>query len=305
MNDMIEVARNSVQSWEIDQMGHMNVQFYVQRASDGLAALAIQLGLGPRRARERGLYWHTCDMHVRFLRERRVGAAFLMRAGVISAQSDRLRVYLEMVGTVSGAVAAAFTLDMELRDDTSGERRELDDTLVQSARRLQVARPTHGEVRGVSDAEPRAALTLAEANAKELFTTYQACILPSQCDPRGLLSLQQFMAIVSNAVPNLLARARSGRADEAEAGGAALEYRYVLRRYPCAGDTVTVRTGLKAIGAKTYSWCHWLFDLETGEALASAEAIGVALDLESRRAIAIPDAMRERLNGLLVDNLEA
>lgn len=304
MSEMIEVARNSVQSWEIDQMGHMNVQFYVQRASDGLAALAVRLGLGPQRARQMGVYWHTRDMHVRFLRERRVGAAFFVRAGILAAQPEGLRVYLEMVGTVSGTVAAAFTLEVELRDEASGKPRAFDDAVVQSARRLQVERPTHGQARGVSDGPPGAALTLADAEAMDMFTTYQACILPSQCDPRGLLSLQQYMAIVSNAVPNLLARARTERAEDAQAGGAALEYRYILRRYPRAGDTVTVRTGLKAIGAKTYSWCHWLFDLETGEALASAEAIGVALDLKSRKAIAIPDAMRARLETLIVGHLD-
>ncbi len=29
---MIELARSSVQTWECDQMGHMNVQFYVEKA---------------------------------------------------------------------------------------------------------------------------------------------------------------------------------------------------------------------------------------------------------------------------------
>lgn len=304
MNGMIEVARNSVQSWEIDQMGHMNVQFYVQRASDGLAALAVCLSLGPQRARAMGAHLYTRDMHVRFLRERRVGAAFFMRAGILAADSQGLQAYVEMVGTVSGTVAAAFTLDVELRDDASGERRPFDDAVVQAACAVQAERPTHGQVRGVSDGQPCAALTLDKAEAMGLFTTYQSCISSAHCGPQGLLSLQQFMAIVSNAVPNLLARARSERAQNEEAGGAALEYRYVLRQYPRAGDVVTVRTGLKAIDDKTYSWCHWLFDLETGTALASAEAIGVALDLESRKAIAIPDAMRARLESLVVDDLE-
>ena len=66
---------------------------------------------------------------------------------------------------------------------------------------------------------------------------------------------------------------------------------------------LTLRSGLKQVGQKTYTWCHWLFDLESGEAVATAEAVAIALDLTTRRAIPIPDEMRVNLDALVIEGL--
>ena len=71
MGEMIEVARSSVQTWECDQMGHMNVQFYVAKAEEGMAALATALGLGHHVQRENGTVLVAREHHIRFLRELR------------------------------------------------------------------------------------------------------------------------------------------------------------------------------------------------------------------------------------------
>ncbi len=304
MSEMMEVARNSVQSSDIDQMGHMNVQFYVDHATDGLAALGIHLGLGPRHARSKGARLFARNLHVRFLRERRPGAPFYLRAGVLRVGDDYLTVYQEMVGTVSGNVAATFTMDMELLDETSRSPRSLPAAARDKADALLVEQPTHGRPRGLDMAEPRPAPTLREADAMGMLRTYQARIQTTQCDAQGRLVPRHFMGIVSNAVPNLLAQTRGDdRSRAPKTGGAALEYRFVYRRYPRVDDVLTLRSGLKQVAAKTYTWCHWLFDLETGESVASAEAVGIALDLEARKAIPIPDAMRAQLDTLVIDGL--
>jgi acyl-CoA thioester hydrolase len=69
------------------------------------------------------------------------------------------------------------------------------------------------------------------------------------------------------------------------------------------GDLMVVMSGLKSVGQKTYVWCHWLFDTETGECLATAEAVAVSLDLVQRKAMDIPQGMRETLNGLVLEGL--
>jgi acyl-CoA thioester hydrolase len=57
------------------------------------------------------------------------------------------------------------------------------------------------------------------------------------------------------------------------------------------------------VSSKTYVWCHWLFDAETGECFATAEAVAVAMDLTERKAIEIPPDMRARLEALIVPGL--
>jgi acyl-CoA thioester hydrolase len=98
-------------------------------------------------------------------------------------------------------------------------------------------------------------------------------------------------------------RSFATRRDSSPVGGAALEYRFVYRRYPRMGDILTLRSGLKNVGPKTYTWCHWLFDLETGEAVATAEAVAIALDLTTRKAIPIPEEMRTNLESLVIEGL--
>ena len=42
---MIEVYRGSINTWECDEMGHMNVRFYVAKSMEGLAEFAHAVGL--------------------------------------------------------------------------------------------------------------------------------------------------------------------------------------------------------------------------------------------------------------------
>lgn len=303
MNELIEVARSSVQTWECDQMGHMNVQFYLERATQGMAALAVELGAGPSTAREAGAALLAREHHVRFLREQRPGAPFFLRAGVVDADHDSVTIYQEMVETLSGTPAATFLIEAEWIDVASRAVKPLPVSLnVAKDARVQV--PAHGSPRGLELTPPRPAPELAAADGAGMLRTWQGVVNPEQCDSAGFLTHRHFMGIVSDSIPNLLALVSgSDRSRSDDVGGAALEYRFVYRGHPQAGDVLTLRSGLKQVGSKTYIWCHWLFDLETGAAIATAEAVAIALDLKSRRAIPIPDAMRADLESRVIPGL--
>lgn len=304
MAEMIDVARSSVQTWQTDQMGHMNVQFYLEQATQGLAALGVHLGLGPRFIDAERARLIARDHHVRFLREQRPGAPFTIRAGILSVQDFGLRVYLEMYNTVSGEVAATFATDAELLDEDSRETKPLPARAKAAAKALTVELPAHGAPRGLRIYPPREAPTLAEAEAMKLVFTWQGEIQTAQCDAQGFLVTRHFMGIVSDAIPNLLGKTRGDdRSKSSTVGGAALEYRFHYHVYPKAGDVLTLRSGLKEVGPKTYVWGHWLFNLETGKCAGTAEAVAIALDLETRKAIAIPDEMRVQLEGMVVAGL--
>jgi acyl-CoA thioester hydrolase len=86
-------------------------------------------------------------------------------------------------------------------------------------------------------------------------------------------------------------------------GGAALEYRFVFRRWPRLGDFLEVRSGLKAIGKKTMNICHFIFDVESADCVASAEVVSVSFDLATRKSIEIPDDARVALQRLVIADL--
>ena len=93
-------------------------------------------------------------------------------------------------------------------------------------------------------------------------------------------------------MPVLISEIRGMKSRDKRIGGAALEYRLVYRQTPRLGDRLILRSGLKALGSKTFGWGHWLFDANSGACVAGAESVAVMLDLIARKAIAIPENER-------------
>lgn len=305
MSELIEVARSSVQTWECDQMGHMNVQFYLERADQALAVFGNAMGLGPRVLAERGQRLAVAEHHVRFLREQRPGAPFYILAGIVQHSATGFTLYEEMRNTLSHDPAATFVADVELQDRKTGAPVALPDAPVLAADR-QIDLPAHGAPRGLDMEVPRAPLSLEEAEGLGMVTIFRGQVTPAQVDVEGRFARRQAMGVISDGIPNLLAQIRGDdRSKNPSEGGAALEYRFVYREPLHVGDLIVVMSALKEVKEKTYTWCHWMFDGESGKAVASAEAVAIALDLETRKVIPIPDGMRGMLEKKVIAGLSA
>ena len=300
---MIEIGLGSVQSWECDVMGHMNVQFYVARVGDSLPALALALGLGPSQCRTLDAELVPVDQHIRFLRELRPGEPFAIFGGVLACDGDRLRLYQEMRNTLTGAVAASFITVAALVD---GERRfglPLPEAVKVRAAALAEALPEHGRPRGLTLDPPRPRPDWAEADRLGLLLTQQVAVGPQECDWRGLMVTRAVIARVADSIPNMVAKTRGADRSVENAGGAALEYRLIYHATPRQGDVLALRAGIKSIGAKAFIWGHWLFDRESGAAVATTEAVAVTFDLATRKSLALGEAMRQSLGRFLVPGL--
>ncbi|WP_290653666.1 thioesterase family protein [Aquisalimonas sp.] len=302
---MIELYRNSVQSWEIDMMGHMNVKFYVEKSTAALAVLGHYLGLGPDYTRNTGARLIPVDHHIRFLHEQRSGAPIVIRGGVVAAEAGGIRLYQEMVNAASGAIAATFTLTATLQHAGSREARPIPEAARQRAEALRMPVPEHGAARGLQLTPPRQAPTLSEADDLGMLATWQGPVLPRMGDADGFLATDAHMGTVSDAIPNLLVHLTAEDRSDSSLGGAALEYRFVYRQPARTGDLLALRSGIKEVGTKTYQFGHWLFDIGTGEAVATAEAVAVMLDLSARKAVVIPAERRSVLERHIIPGLSA
>jgi acyl-CoA thioester hydrolase len=303
MGEMIEVARSSVQTWECDQMGHMNVQFYLAKAEEGMAALATALGLGHHVQRENGTVLIAREHHIRFHRELRPGAPFVVRGGVLRAMTEGLELYEEMRTVVPDEVSATFYVRAEWCDHQMRGGLPLPVAALTKVAPFSIEMPPHGAPRGLEMTLPRPSPSLADAERMGLVTTYRGAVLPEFCDRAGFMTPRHYMGRVSDAIPNLLAQTRGEDRSRSATGGAALEYRFVYREPAREGDVLVLKSGLKSVGSKTYSWCHWLFDAESGSCFATAEAVAVAMDLSTRKAIEIPADMRQTLASLVIPDL--
>jgi acyl-CoA thioester hydrolase len=302
---MIEIGLGSVQSWECDVMGHMNVQFYVARIGDSLPALGLALGLGPRECRVLDAALVPLDHHIRFLKELRPGEPFTIWGGVLGAEGDRLRLYQEMRNTLTGAVAASFITVAALVDAERRVPLPLPDAVTARARALIEPLPDHARPRSLTLDPPRPRPDWAEADRLGLLLTQQGAVGAPECDPRGLMLARAVIGRVSDSIPNMIAWTRGADRAAENHGGAALEYRLVYHSTPRLGDVLALRSGVKSLGDKAFVWGHWLFDRESGAAVATTEAVAVTFDLTTRKSLALTEAMRQSLGRFLVPGLSA
>jgi acyl-CoA thioester hydrolase len=299
---MIEVMRSSVNTWECDNMGHMNVRHYSARAADGLARLAMELGLGPNKLAREGTAVRARAQHLRFHREMRPGAAFRVRAGVLQAGEQSLRTYEEMSLAGDDVLVATIVTDAVLVESSTFRHLPWPKDALTRAANLVTALPPHGASRGISADPPRSPPPSYE-DARPLVGAYLGPVTRADCDENGFMREAAYMARVSDGMPHFFRSLRAGGDAPAGVGGAALEYRFAYHGRPRLGDLIEMRVGLKSVGKKTIHFCHWIFDVESARCVSTSEAVAVSLDLKTRKAIDFSDEARALLEAHVVPGL--
>jgi acyl-CoA thioester hydrolase len=301
---MIELARHSVQPWECDRNDHLNMQFYVARASDALAALGLRLGLGPSELARRNLALIESETHIRFQRELRDGAPYAVQGGVVRGDGHVLTVFLELENTATKEVSATFTTAAALCEARDLSPVAFDEAALLKAVSVPASVPPHAQPRGLKMHAMRPQPSLAEADRLKLIPSYQGVVQAWECDANGRLLSQTYMAHVFKALPHIFAQLRMGEAMRGEKrSGAAVEYRLVYRSRPRLGALLALKSGLSAVGEKTFNHIHWLFDLESGACAATIEAVSIGFDLETRKAVALTPELRARYERHVVPGL--
>jgi acyl-CoA thioester hydrolase len=298
---MIDVMRSSVNTWECDSMGHMNVRHYSARAADGLARLALELGLGPKKLEERGLAVRATGQHLRFHREMRPGPAFRMRAGILDATEARVRAYFEMRRPGDDSLVATTVTDAVLVDAATFEQVPWPREALARTAPLVTALPEHGAPRGISSDPPRSPLPTYQAG-QALVGAYLGPIAREDCDERGFMLESAFLARVSDGMPHFF-HSLHRRDAPSGLGGAALEYRFAYVGRPRLGDVIEMRVGLKAVARKTIHFCHWIFDVETQRCVSTSEAVAVTLDLTTRKSVDFSNEARAALEARVIADL--
>ena len=293
---MITVYRNSVQSWEIDQMGHMNVQFYFEKALQGCLVLWKDLDISEQNTELGNKNIFLKKAHIRFLREQRPGSPFFIQAGILDVNESSIKIYLELIETITKNPSATFNFEFSFTDNFSSNRQE---KLRTNINKYKIEIPEYGTVRGLSMRE-EVPLSLRQASDKDMLDSLEAVVLLRQCDDNKLIKPSSYMGIVSDSTPHLLAY--TGTINEngmTNVGSAALEYRFDFHKYVTLGTHLKTKSAVGTIASKTFVWKHWIFDVANGDVAAIASAVAVTMDLKKRKSIPIPYEMSEALKKLI------
>lgn len=304
----VEIWRGGVNTWDCDEMGHMNVRFYVARAMEGLAGLAAELGLPHAFSPYANATLIVREQHIRFLREAHAGAALHMLGGVVEISDTEARLLQLLIHTATGQLAASFQTTVAHVTPREGEAFPWPRVVHERAAALRVEVPQQGRARGLDLSPIETTASLARADALGLVRIGLGALSPTDCDVFGRMRAEQFIGRVSDGISAFIGPLRDivtahAETPPARTGGAVLEYRLAQLAWPRAGDRVELRSGLVGADARTMRVAHWMLDPTTGRPWGTSEAVAVTFDLDARKVVPISDAARAALGEKAVAGL--
>lgn len=287
----------SVNAWECDQMGHMNVQFYLHRAAEADRQVFAAVGLPPGALRSLGAAIRPLRYHIQFRRELHSGAATAMRSGLRRAGPDHLDMVHQLVNTETGEISAV----IEARVGLAGVAGGLS-TLPVPAGALEQAAALAAAFAGPAELPDQTGPRMPQMPVPNMFETGRASVDSWECDEHGRLAMRFYMAAFSSAAGSLYLQGDGSAAVEQARGlgSAALDHIITFRQQLKAGSAYHIRTGFLEIREKTWRFCHYLIDSVSGEVVATAEVVAVMFDKTTRKSVVLPDEMRRAFTERLI-----
>lgn len=296
----VEVWRGGVNPWECDVMGHMNVRFYVAKATQGLVRLAAAFGMPQAFTASATATLQVREHHIRFVKEARPGAALHMTGGVLDVGETEATLLLVLRHSGDGEPAAVIQARVahvtpDLCNAFAWPRR-----MHEALDELRVQIPQALRPRSLTPAGQGATGSLQAALERGMPTVASGAVGPSDCDAFGRLRPEAVMGCISDGFAQWANIGRLPGPHDADGatprlGAAAVEMRLVYSHMPQAGELIEMRSGLQAITPRTQTIIHWLLDPVSGQPWAAAEHVVVSLDLEARKMTQLPPQMVEAL----------
>jgi acyl-CoA thioester hydrolase len=286
---LVETYRGVVYRWELDHNDHLTVAYYFQRIGDASQALLEALGLGPGYTARTGFRYTTADCYVRYIRELNVPDLVHMTSAVIDVRDDGFVAGHRLIDSVTGEVVT-FVQQRLTRVDPNGRRAAL---------------PAHEwhdfEVRRDGwDGPPREQRPRPEGD-DGFRDTARDVIRASELDGSGQIGfaayIHRFSAANGHAVAAFGLTPEYSRAERR--GFSTFEFQIEFSGALAPGDPVVVKSALVHLGSSSMRLLHRMANVRTGMRVAMLEQFGVHLDMDTRRATPIPDAMRDKARALL------
>ena len=130
----------------------------------------------------------------------------------------------------------------------------------------------------------------------EWKTTYRGIVYPWHCDHMGHMNVMWYASKFDEACWQLLGMLGLDRSRFAEdvTAMAAVEQRIQYKRELYPGDAVTIQSALLEVKDKSIHMLHKMVHDASGEVAATTVVVGVHIDARMRKAIRIPEDVRQR-----------
>lgn len=289
-------GRGAINSWECDQWGHLNVQFYLAKASDAQAHLAARLGLMPTRLRSlKGSLMPVTDRAL-FKRELRAGDIYFIRSGIRAVAADgTLDIASRMVNQETGIESAAFETRLRWVGPDRTTPLPWPDDVAAAAATLA------GELAELQRPQPMADVLPMQQQPERLLLTYRGSVETWECDADRVAPPRPHIARLNDAITHVFRALKIDRAElfASGLGSAALDYDIAYHRPLRSGTAVEIRSGMLALSDKVFHLVHYVLDSASGEVITTIVVAALFFDLAARKSVPIPAAVRAEAQRLL------
>ena len=292
------IYKNSVQLHEIDNLGHMNVQYYLKHCLDScILNLKIYNLISNHPNIEESFFLEK--VNIRYLNEQRLGAPFSINFYISKIENDKILILQEMENLETKKISSTFILSFKIRKQIKMIKNKFENFLMDYPNKFKIA-PSYAEIRGLLNINKLKLSYEKLLDYPKIFNTFCGIAKNKDSNNSDTLDAADYMGIVSASVPNLLMMSNHS-ISKTNIGGAAVEYEFYFNEFVKTGTCIKLLSGLRNIKNKTYTWSHWLIDIDKEKILAEANAVIVTMDLKKRKSVQIPNKMKVALEKIILE----
>jgi len=299
---------------EIDSLGHMNVRFYVARVERANSVLLKLIGIDT--AHLPGVVIRRTDTYSRFHREQFADSQLEVHGGLLDTSANEMRCYYEIRNPAKDQIAATFITASKLVDSRSQKIIPFDIDKIHGVDQYRVDLPEYGSPRSLTLNPPKTDIALAELQSQisaepvpgMMSGTREFGIEAGDCDENGYLHEDIDLMFIMHRAQSLQGGETFGPPVMKTDNGnrfswAMIETRAVTLGRPRAGDSLLSIGADIAYGERWRQSRRWAFVKETGILVGINDVVGIALDLDERRSIHIPETVRKTIAETYLPNL--
>ena len=272
---VIETIRSFVNTWECDSHGHLNARFYAARFENAARCFARLAGFETeQKAPPRNLL-------IKFHSEARSGQLLVVDSAFLRDAPWKHAIGHRMFDASSGLLLASAL-------DSTDALKSLPVSLTQ---RFQRDYEPHRDGSKAASIVFEHVGDKDEIKARGGITTARGVILPADVDVDGNALEQTHVGFFSDGAAHMWQDI--GLTKQSSASGRAVVNLSMSFLAPLrAGDLVEQLSHVTRVRSRTITMRHYQFNAVTGAVSAIAEAVGMIMNLETRKSVAIPEHIR-------------
>ncbi len=128
--------------------------------------------------------------------------------------------------------------------------------------------------------------------------TYRGVVYPNQLDHMGHMNVQWYTSKFDEGTWHLFSSLgiTSGYIRENNKGMAAVEQLIKYKLEAMAGDLIVIKSKVLEVKNKSIRFIHTMYNVETGDELATSELVAVHLDRVLRKTCNLPDFVKKNID---------